>query len=620
MRGESTLDFVPPPENQPAIVVTASRLPAPVEDSAASASIVGEKRLERLSEPAIVSYLRLLPSTSVATGGPAGSFTQVRIRGSEANHSLLFIDGIRANDPAAGNEPRFELLNADIASRIELVRGPQSALWGSEAIGGVVAVDGEAATATGASATVEGGSFGFRRAAGSASYGSETFGMALAVAHQSAGGIDSFNGSGDRDGFTSNVARGLARWSPVEKLALTASGFWLAGRSDYDGTDPFTFFRADTLDRTRNRLSAGRLGVAYGAGDDAWQAKASGSLLNSRNRNLLDGSEINESEGRRSVIDAEVAHRFSSGSVDHAVIVAGSTERERFATADVAFGGFSNQQRSRQHLALTGEWRVTWSDRVITDLAVRRDAFNRFRDATSVRGSALVKVSETISLAASYGEGIAQPTFFDLYGFFPGSFVGNPSLMPESSRGFEASVRFQQGDFSASLTGYRQRLRDEIVGTYDPGTFLSSAANAEGTSKRQGVEVEAGWNLGEALRLAGTYSYLDASEPALVGHLREVRRPKHSGSVTLDGTRGKFSYGGSIAYVGRRVDTDFDLFQRVSLSPYWLAGARIAYAVRPGVEIFGRVANAFDDDYQDVVGYRTEGRSAYAGLRLAIDR
>ena len=105
-----------------------------------------------------------------------------------------------------------------------------------------------------------------------------------------------------------------------------------------------------------------------------------------------------------------------------------------------------------------------------------------------------------------------------------------------------------------------------------------------------------------------------------MGHLREVRRPKHSGSVTLDGTRGKFSYGGSIAYVGRRADTDFDIFQRVSLSPYWLAGARIAYAVRPGVEIFGRVANAFDDKYQDVVGYRTEGRSAYAGLRLAIDR
>ena len=618
------MDFVPPVDishNQPAIIVTASRLPEPVDQSAASASIVDEDRLERLGEPAITSFLRLLPSTSVATSGPAGSFTQVRIRGAEANHSLLFIDGIRANDPAAGNEPRFELLNADIASRIELVRGPQSALWGSEAIGGVIAVGGAAATTTAASAAIEGGSFGFRRVGGSANYGSDSLMAALAFGHQASDGIDSFGSDGDHDGFTSNAARGLARWSPAEKLALTASGFWLSGRSDYDGTDPFTFLRADTLDRTRNRLAAGRLGLAYGATTDAWQAKVSGSLLTSRNRNLLDGSEVNESAGRRSTVEAEVDHLFTAGAVDHALVVAGTLENERFSTADVAFGGFSNQSRDRRHWSLTGEWRASFGDRVITDLAVRRDAFNRFRDVTTVRASLLVKASKTITLAASYGEGIAQPTFFDLYGFFPGSFVGNPSLKTETSRGFEGSIRYSKGPFAASLTTYRQRLTDEIVGVFDPDTFLSSAVNATGKSRRHGIEAEGSWSKGKALRLAATYSYLDASEPSVgAGRLRELRRPKHSGSVTFDGTAGKFRYGGSIAYVGRRADTDFDLFQRVSLSPYWLAGARVAYAVRPGVELFGRIANAFGDRYQDVVGYRTEGRSAYVGLRLAVDR
>ena len=102
--------------------------------------------------------------------------------------------------------------------------------------------------------------------------------------------------------------------------------------------------------------------------------------------------------------------------------------------------------------------------------------------------------------------------------------------------------------------------------------------------------------------------------------LREVRRARHSGSVTLDGTAGKFTYGASIAYVGRRADTDFDIFQRVNLSAYWLAGTRVAYAVRPGIELFARIANAFDDRYQDVAGYRTEGRSGYAGLRVALGR
>ena len=614
------MDYAPPVENETAIVVTASRLPQDADDSAASTSIVDEETLERLGEPAITSYLRLLPSVSVATSGPAGSFTQVRIRGAEANHSLLFIDGIRANDPAAGNEPRFELLNADIASRIEIVRGPQSALWGSEAIGGVIAVQGNPASGTGASGTVEGGSFGLRRAAGSASYGSDALGVAVAVGHQSANGIDSLGGDGERDGFASNVARGLVRWLPVEKLALTASGFWLAGRSDYDGTDPFTFLRADTLDRTRNRLAAGRLGLVYGKGDDTWQAKLSGSLLKSRNRNLLDGSEINESEGRRSVAEAEVDHLFSTGAVEHALILAGTLENERYATADVAFGGFSNQRRDRRHLAVTGEWRASWFDRVITDLAVRRDAFNRFRDATSLRGSVLVKLSDEVALRVSYGEGIAQPTFFDLYGFFPGSFVGNPSLKAERSRGFEGGIRYADKNFSGSVTYYRQRLTDEIVGTYDPDTFLSSAANADGKSKRQGVEVEAGWRLANKVRLAATYAFLDADEPSFAGNVSEVRRPKHSGSVTLDGASGKFTYGASIAYVGRRADTDFDTFQRVSLSSYWLAGARVAYTVTRNIELFGRIANAFDDQYQDVVGYRTEGRSAYAGLRLAFGR
>ena len=615
------MDFAPPSENQSAIVITASRLPEPIADSAASASIVDDDRLERLGEPAITSTLRLLPSTSVATSGPAGSFTQVRIRGAEANHSLLFIDGIRANDPAAGNEPRFELLNADIASRIELVRGPQSALWGSEAIGGVIAVDGDPAATTGASGTVEGGSFGFRRAMGSASYGGDALGIALAIGHQASDGIDSFDGDGDRDGFTSNVLRGLARWLPVAKLALTASGFWLAGRSDYDGTDPLTFLHADTLDRTRNRLAAGQVGMVYGETTDAWQAKLSTSLLKSRNRNLLDGTEVNESEGRRSTVDAEVDHLFSTGKVDHALIVVGAMENEHFSTADVAFGGFSNQSRHRRHWSLTGEWRASLGERLITDLAVRRDVFSRFRDATTVRGSVLVKASKTVSVAFSYGEGIAQPTFYDLYGFFPESFVGNPSLRSESSRGFEGSIRYRSGPLAASITAYRQRLRDEIVGTFDPDTFLSSAANADGNSRRQGIEAEASWNRGKALRLAAVYSYSDASEPSAgASHIREVRRAKHSGSVTIDGTTGKLSYGASIAYVGRRADMDFDLFQRVSLSPYWLAGARVAYAVRPGIEFFGRVANAFDDRYQDVVGYRTEGRSAYAGLRLAVDR
>src|SRR5690349_5751316 len=131
------------------IVITASRASETEAQTPASVTIIDSNEIERLDEPLVADLLRLTPSAAVTSVGPAGSLTEVRIRGAEANHTLLFVDGIRANDPAAGNTPRFELLNADLASRIEVVRGPQSALWGPEAIGGVIAVDGLGADARG---------------------------------------------------------------------------------------------------------------------------------------------------------------------------------------------------------------------------------------------------------------------------------------------------------------------------------------------------------------------------------------------------------------------------------------------------------------------------------------
>ena len=125
----------------------------------------------------------------------------------------------------------------------------------------------------------------------------------------------------------------------------------------------------------------------------------------------------------------------------------------------------------------------------------------------------------------------------------------------------------------------------------------------------------------DALRLSANYAWLDASEPGVgEGQLKEQRRPKHSGSVAADGVTGRFTYGAAIAYTSERTDTNFDIIPSalVKLDPYWLASARIAYKIADPVEVHLRVANAFDDDYQDVFGYRTEGRSIHAGVRFAI--
>jgi vitamin B12 transporter len=231
-------------------------------------------------------------------------------------------------------------------------------------------------------------------------------------------------------------------------------------------------------------------------------------------------------------------------------------------------------------------------------------------------------VGAGFSVAVSYSEGIAPPTFFDLFGFFPGSFVGNPSLKPESSRGFEGSLRYRRGAFSAALTAYQQQLHNEIVDVFDPTTFLSSTANRAETSHRSGLEAELGWSISDRLRLSANYAFLHATQPdaSALGQEREVRRPRHSGSITADGSAGRLTYGASIAYVGKRTDNDFDVFPSavVTLRPYWLAGARIGYRVGRGFELFARGSNLLDQHYQDVFGSRTEGRAVYGGLKVSF--
>jgi vitamin B12 transporter len=601
------------------IVITASRAPEQESRTPASVIIIDEQRIERLDEPLALALLRLTPSAAITSVGPAGSLTEVRIRGSEANHTLFFVDGIKINDPASGDAPRFELLNADLASRIEVVRGPQSALWGSDAIGGVVAVNG-LDHASGYAASAEAGSFGFRRASASGALASDSASVSGAVGWQRAAGIDSWGApGGDKDGYRNLSGRARATLGIGSAVRLGASAVALTGRSEFDGYRlVFPFDHTDTLDSSRNRLLATRLWGELGSGESAWSGRMSGSLLGSSNRNYLAGDPINRTRGTRRILDAQIEHGFSTGAIDHRLIVAGEAERETFHARDTVYGGFTNQDRTRSHRALTGEWRAS-AKAITADVAVRRDMFNRFKDATALRVSLLGDVGHGFALTASYAEGIAQPTFFDLYGFFPGNFVGNPSLKPESSRGWEAGAHYSRGALAASLTGYRQRLHDEIMDVGDPVTFLRTTINLDQVSHRSGIEAEIGWRVADKLRLSSNYAYLHATEPDSGGGrpITEHRRPKHSGSVAADGQIGRWSYGASIAYVGSQLDTrDNFPYDVVRLGSYWLAGARVAYAFRPRIELYARGSNLFDANYEDSVGYHTEGLGLFAGIRF----
>ena len=597
---------------QPAIVVTASRAEEDAAKTPASVTIIDGRRIERIGSPLVPDLLRLVPSVSVAVSGPAGSLTQVRIRGAEANHTLLFVEGIRANDPASGNEPRFELLNADLASRIEVVRGPQSALWGSEAIGGVVAVTGVTPGSGGTQAFAEFGSHSTWRGAGRTEAGDTDRGFSLGIAGQTSNGINSVEGDGDRDGYSNVGLRGSGRYRLDPDFLIGGAGFAHWGTSEFDGfSNAFPFPHTDTLDNSKNRMAAGRLFLEAGNRDKSYGV-ASASLLGSSNRNYVDDDPLNRTSAKRRTLGLEGGHSFGK----HQLIAAVESERETFKVR----GDFPHQDQSRHHESIALEWSAQDMGPVSANVAVRHDIFSEFKDATTFRAALRAELGHGLALAGSYGEGIAQPSFFDLFGFFPPTFTGNPSLKPESSHGGEISLRYSAEQFGGSVTYFRQRLKDEIATIFLPD-FSSTTINADSKSKRQGIELEGYYHHSDALRLSANYAWLDASEPGVgEGQLKEQRRPKHSGSVAADGVTGRFTYGAAIAYTSERTDTNFDIIPSalVKLDPYWLASARIAYKIADPVEVHLRVANAFDDDYQDVFGYRTEGRSIHAGVRFAI--
>lgn len=615
-----------PPADAEEIVVTGTP-----EEEQESASPVGNfvqppapPLTAVLGLPMATDWIRLLPGASVATAGPGGSQTQVRLRGAEANHTLLIVDGIRFNDPAAGNEARFELLGFDPADRLTLYLGPRSALWGSEAIGGVLTID-----------TLDPHSIGGRPVVGGrAEYGSHDSARLSASVRDYSGkvrfsgaagwmrsdGIDSFGtGGGERDGFENRSANAQLIYAPVKAFEIGIVGHWIEGESEYDGFDPVTFRRADTLDETLNRIGAVR-GWAK-AQAKGWTLTLDGSLLASANRNLLAGAPLNRTFGRRFTTSAKVTKKAG----DHLFTAAAEHQSERFRARDEIYFGATRQDRSRELTAFVGEWEGNWSRKLKTELAVRHDDFSAFADATTVRANVTFDPTRRIHLSAGYGDGIAQPTFYDLYGFFPGSFTGNPALKPERSRGWNASVRL--GDWyrkALTLFYFDNRLKDEIVDVFDSATFRSTTANANGTSRRRGIEASVEWKPDwlSKPRLSLSYTYLDAEEGQVAAGLavREVRRPRHSAGFIGQGEAGRLLWSATLAYVGVRRDTDFESFpaRTVRLDDYVLGSLQLGYRLAKGMEVFVRAQNAFDADYQDVFGYRTEGRTVHAGLRLRL--
>ncbi|WP_119418710.1 TonB-dependent receptor plug domain-containing protein [Desertibaculum subflavum] len=602
----------------PALVVTASRIETPLASVGSSVTVIDREQLDQRRTRAVSDILREAPGLAINRSGGLGASTQLRIRGAEANHTLVLIDGIEVNDVAFGSEFDFGQLLAEDVERIEIVRGAQSALWGSDAIGGVVNIitrKGEGPPR--ARLAGEAGTRETYQASGGLSGSGEQYHYALSVNRFGTAGIsaaDKRDGNGEEDSFRNTSGSLRAGINPTEFVSFDVVGRIETARGQTDGFAPV----ANVVDDRSRYAYMRRYGRAQGMlklFDDMWEHRLGAAIADTDHSFYDDSGALSTNDGRKKKLDYQTTlHLDMPGfaRASHALTFAAEREREEIAS----ISAFSSVVRSAVNYGYVGEYRVTLFDDLALSGALRFDDNDIFENATTYRLTASYRVTDWgTRFKASHGTGVKNPTMFELFGF-TSTFNGNPNLRPEKARTYDAGIEQQLlgGRLVADVTGFASRIQDLITGAG------ATSINVEGISRIEGVETSLRWQALDWLRLGASYTFMD---PEDANGRWLVRRPKHIGSVnataTFDGGRGTFFLGAK--YNGPSKDLTFDAMfntTRVKLDGYWLVDAAASYAITEHVELFGRLENLFNEHYQEVFGYGSLGFGAFAGLRIRL--
>jgi vitamin B12 transporter len=606
------------------IIVTGAFGKAKISQIGTATSVIESDTITTLGNPSLTDFLRLTPSLNVSSAGPFGTQTQVRIRGSEANHTQVFVDGIKANDPAAGSDYGFsESLSSGI-SRVEILRGPQSAMYGSEAIGGVISIFTRSPFDAGSKifADVSGGSFGTVQGNGGAAWNDGTLGLLVSGGLHRTDGINISPAGTEKDGSQTITFMGKAeaKISDTARAGFTAR--YVEQRSDYDDTqfkDAALPYVVDTANlRQKSKRFYARGFVAFGS--ERWQTTAYTNIVSTRNAQRTGvASDDTDVDGDRITLGARSSLTLATGDISHSITGAAETDRESYKDHSAAYGGGSQSDVSRTQISLIGQYRVSVADHFFADASIRHDWNNGFANATTWRASGSALLGAGFRVHASGGRGITNPTFTEQFGFFPGSFKGNAALVPEQSTGFDAGIEWRNDWLRLDATWFTAQLKNEINTDY---TATPTPFNESGISKRTGAEISLDARY-KSFTLMSFYSYLKATEQRTATDRRsdEVRRPKHQGAVTLLWNGGNLSAAASISYTGKRLDDDFRRFPavRLTLPAYTLATLSGQYKLTQSLTAFARLENALDSRYQDVFGYNTAGLGIYGGMKLRLD-
>jgi len=581
------------------INITANRTAQSNVDSLASVTVIDRAEIERLQAQSVQDALRGVPGLGISNSGGLGKATSVFLRGTESDHVLVLIDGIRVGSATLGTTS-FQDIPIDQVERIEVVRGPRSSLYGADAIGGVIQIF----TKKGGGAltprlSAGGGSHGTQDYSAGVSGGGDRGWFNVSGSHLETQGINACDvrslalGAGcyvsepDHDGYRNTGATLRGGYKLSDTLDIDGHYLRAEGNNKYDGS----VFAGNSTDFVQD-VAGARLN---------WQALPFWrmSLSGGRSRDLSD----NFFNGAfNSAFDTE--RRSASWQNDFALAAQHRLTLGADWLDDLVDSSTAYPVRSRDNAAGFGQYQGRFGEHDIT-LAARRDDNQQFGGHTTGSLAWGYRFSPTLRVMASWGSAFKAPTFNELY--FP--FFGNPKLKPEESDSFELGVSGEHAAVAWSLNAYQTNI-DQLIGfdaSFNPVNV--DKARIRGLEAVASTRL-AGWDL------AGNLSALD---PKNTGHDANrgnqlPRRAKLMGRLDADRAMGAWRLGASVYGEGRRYD---DLANTHALGGYVTVDLRAAYALHRDWSLEGKLANLLDKDYHTARLFNQDGRNVMVSVRYA---
>ncbi len=612
------------------IVVTATRVETPVEEIASSVTVISSEEIKRKQKPTVLEVLRDTPGLNVVQTGGAGRTTSMSIRGANSEHTLVMIDGVEVNDPiTVGRSYDFAHLTVDNIERIEILRGPQSTLYGSDAIGGVIHIitkKGEGKPTFFLSA--EGGSFTTFRETVGLSGGNKWVNYSLGLSRIDTDGISAArkkNGNYERDNYENTSLSTRLGMTPLENLNVDFLLRYINAKSEIDTwvfgvgvvDDPNYFQKSEqVLFKTQAELSLF---------EKIWNQKL-GFAVNDHDRyykNKKDPQhpfDFERSSYYGELIKLDWQHHVKLHKTN-ALTFGFEFEREEGKSryySESIWGPdqsvFPKKTANTKGYYIQDEIRL-W-DRLFGTVGLRIDDHSRFGTETTYRMAPAYLIKEThTKIKGTFGTGFKAPSLYQL--FAPATLwgpIGNKNLKPEKSRGWDVGV--EQNLFGGRVvlgaTVFRNDFKDLIQ--FESLKGYINVARA----KTEGAEIFATLKPMDDLMIQMNYTHTDTENKVTERDL--LRRPKNKFNLDLNYSflkKGNIHLG--VIFVGKRDDMDPSTFtRRVKLDGYTLVNLATSYDLTKNFQIFARVDNLFDKEYEEVKGYGAHGLSFFGGIKLSF--